>query len=239
MKITEFVKKELTGWKRHEIIGLGIVVILILFNSITLKDNIIAAISAFCGIMYTTIAGKGKVSCYLFGVCGSVCYSILSFQNALYGNLILYMCYYIPSQIYGFFSWQRNLNSNTCEIIKTRLSSKQRIILVLVSIIGSIITTLILKHFHDSNPLIDGITTFLSILGMYLTVKRVIEQWLIWMVVNGLSLIMWINVVMHGTKAYSTLIMWGVYLILAFYFWFEWNKSPEFKNTNITTKTPC
>lgn len=228
MKITEFVKKELTGWKKHELIGLVIVVLLISLNSIVLKDNIIAAISAFCGIMYTTIAGKGKVSCYLFGVCGSLCYSYLSFQNALYGNLILYMCYYIPSQIYGFFHWQKNLNNETREIIKIRLSNKQRILLGGISIIGSIITAIILKYFHDSNPIIDGITTFMSILGMYLTVKRAIEQWLIWMVVNGLSLIMWINVVIHGTKAYSTLIMWGVYLILAFYFWFEWKKSPEF-----------
>lgn len=228
MKITEHLKKDLSGWKQSEIIGLVFIIALIFANSIILKDSIIAVISAFCGIMYTVIAGKGKVICYLFGVCGSVCYSLLSFQNALYGNLILYLCYYIPSQIYGFFSWQQNMNNETREIIKIKLSQTQRIKLVLVAILGSIITILILKHFHDSNPIIDGITTFLSILGMYLTVKRAIEQWVIWMIVNSLSLLMWINVVIHGTKAYSTLIMWSVYVILAFYFWFEWKKSPEF-----------
>jgi hypothetical protein len=27
---------------------------------------------------------------------------------------------------------------------------------------------------------------------------------------------------MHGTKAFSTLIMWGVYFVLAIYFYIEW-----------------
>ena len=229
MKLTEFVKKELSGWKKLEIIGLTIVILIILINSILLRDNIIAVMSAFCGIMYTIIAGKGKVSCYLFGICGSFCYSYLSFKNALYGNLVLYMCYYVPSQIWGFFTWQKNLNNKTQEIIKTRLNKKQRILLAVIALAGSICTALILKHLNDSNPIIDGITTFLSILGMYLTVKRAIEQWIVWMVVNGLSLLMWINVVIHGIKVYSTLIMWAVYLILAFYFWFEWKNAPELK----------
>ena len=59
---------------------------------------------------------------------------------------------------------------------------------------------------------------------MYLTVKRCIEQWLIWIVVNGLSFIMWINAVIHGTKAYATVIMWAFYFIAAIYFYYTWNK---------------
>ena len=59
---------------------------------------------------------------------------------------------------------------------------------------------------------------------MFLTVKRCIEQWIVWMIVNGLSFIMWLNLVIHGVKTYSTLVMWGVYFILAIYFYFEWKK---------------
>ena len=81
---------------------------------------------------------------------------------------------------------------------------------------------LILLHFKDSNPIIDGITTFLSIMGMYLTVKRCIEQWVIWFIVNTLSFFMWLNVIMSGQRVYSTLVMWLVYIILAVYFYKEW-----------------
>ena len=79
MKITEFVNKELTGWKKHEIIGLSVAIGIIFYNALFLKDSLIAGCSAICGILYTIIAGKGKISCYFFGLMGSSCYIILSF----------------------------------------------------------------------------------------------------------------------------------------------------------------
>lgn len=86
MDIKEFVKYELSGWKKGEIAGLSIVFLIIFINAFIVKDSIIAVISAVCGILYTTIAGKGKVSCYIFGLCGTSCYSWLSFENALWGT---------------------------------------------------------------------------------------------------------------------------------------------------------
>ena len=207
MKITEFIKKELQGWKNFEIIGLIIVFSIIFINAIILKDNPAAIINAICGILYTIIAGKGKISCYFFGLLGSGCYIFLSFKNALWGNMLLYLCYYIPMQILGIFKWKQHLKQESKEIVKIKLNLNEQII---ISIIGIII---------------DGITTFLSILGMYLTVRRAIEQWIVWTIVNGLSFIMWLDLVLFaGTKAYSTVLMWAVYFILAIYFFFEWKK---------------
>ena len=103
MKIVEFVNKELNGWKKHEIIFLSLVLFFILISSHLVKDTPIAVMSAICGIMYTIIAGKGKISCYFFGLAGSWCYVWLSLTNALWGNMLLYLCYYIPMQILGIF----------------------------------------------------------------------------------------------------------------------------------------
>lgn len=228
MELIEFVKKELSGWKRFEAILLFVVLFVIFINAILLKDNPIAVISAFCGILYTVIAGKGKISCYFFGLSGSWCYVILSFGNALWGNMLLYLFYYIPMQVLGIFKWKQNLKSDTKEIVKIRLSTKIRIKLIILGILGSILTSLILYYCNDKSPVTDGISTFLSILGMYLTVRRAIEQWVVWMIVNGISALMWLNLVAHGVKTYSTVIMWSVYFILAIYFYFEWRK--ELKN---------
>lgn len=225
MKITEFIKKELQGWKDFEIIGLIIVFSIILINATVLNDNPAAIINAICGILYTIIAGKGKISCYFFGLLGSGCYIFLSFKNALWGNMLLYLCYYIPMQILGIFKWKQHLKTESKEIVKIKLNIKEQIIISIIGLIGCIITILILHYLNDKSPIIDGITTFLSILGMYLTVRRAIEQWIVWMIVNGLSFIMWLDlIIFSGTKAYSTVLMWGVYFILAIYFYIEWKK---------------
>ncbi len=224
MEIKRFFKLELSGWKPIEVFGLFSILCFILINASIKHDNPIAVISAVCGILYTVIAGKGKISCYFFGLCGSGFYSYLALQNALYGNLFLYLCYYIPMQILGIFKWKNNLNKKTNEIVKTRLSTKEGIKLVIISAILCDILSMILYFINDSNPALDGTTTMLSLVGMYLTVKRCIEQWVIWAIVNAISILMWIKILMHGEKVYATVIMWSVYFILAIYFYFQWRK---------------
>jgi len=232
MEITEFIKKELKGWKEIEIALLLLSFVLIFYNAVVLKDSIIAVCSAFCGILYTMIAGKGKISCYFFGLIGSFCYIWLSISNHLWGNALLYLTYYIPMQIFGIFSWKKNLKRESAEIIKTQLNFNKRLKFFMLCIVGAFITILILNILNDKSPVIDGITTFLSVIGMYFTVKRLLEQWIIWIIVNGLSFLMWLNIILNGTKAMSTLVMWGVYFILAIYFYFTWEKE-------IKTKLPC
>ena len=216
--------------KSIELFGFIFIYALLFINAIIMHDSWVALISAFCGITYTILAGKGVPICYPIGATGSCFYAYLSFISNLWGNLLLYICYYIPMQIIGFFRWNKNLKSDKYEIIKTTLSNKERIILTVITTIVSIITIYILAHFGDKNPIIDGITTVFSILGMYLTVKRCLEQWIIWIIVNGLSFIMWFEIALKGGRVYSTVFMWGVYFVLAIYFFIAWKKKLRMHN---------
>ena len=192
--------------------------------AVFLKDSIAAVISAFFGITYTVLAGKGKPVCYLFGLTGSGFYVYLSYKNALWGNLILYAAYYIPMQILGFFRWNRHLKENTREIIKMSLNIKERLKLFAATILLTLAATVFLVYTEDKSPFIDGITAVFSILGMYLTVRRAIEQWVVWLFVNGLSAFMWLKIAISGERVFSTVIMWSVYFILAIYFYICWRR---------------
>ena len=211
-------------WKIYEKFGLCIIYLILICNLIIFKDSPIAVTSAFFGITYTFLAGKGLPFCYLFGITGSSFYGYLAFHNALWGNLLLYMGYYIPMQIIGYFKWNSHLKDKSSEIIKTSLNKKEKIIIYSITLILTIVTIFILNALQDKNPIIDGITSVFSLAGMYLTVRRAIEQWKIWIIVNGLSAIMWILIALSGEKVYSTVIMWSVYCILGFYFYYCWKK---------------
>ena len=213
-----------TDFKKREIIALTGIFAFIFINALINGDRAAAIISAICGILYTVLAGKGKPSCYLFGLCGSGFYSLLSFQNALWGNLLLYLLYYIPMQILGYFRWKKHLKSDKSEIIKIRLPKKDLFVLLSVTTLLTIILAFILAFFKDAHPILDSITTIFSIGGMYLTVRRAVEQWYFWITVNLLSLIMWLQVTLGGARVWSTVIMWAVYLFLAVYFCIEWHK---------------
>ena len=225
MNISEFVKKELSGWGKIERIVFPLEILLIIILSIIIKDSKIALISAICGIIYTILAGKGKISCYIFGLAGTFCYSYISYRNQLYGNLFLYMCYYFPMQIFGIYKWKDHLNRESFEIKKTKLKSKERILYFVLAIFFTIVCYIVLVAHGDKSPFFDSITSIFSVFGLILTVKRCIEQWYIWIIVNGLSAIMWAISYLNGSNCFSTVIMWFTYFILSFYFLYSWKKS--------------
>ena len=217
-------KNKLFSTKNIGFFAYALTIILIVLHAILRGDYIVAVISAICGITYTVFAGYGTPVCYLFGITGSGFYVFLSFQNALWGNLLLYLLYYIPMQILGFFKWRKHLKQGKNEIVKISISKKESLIITGLCVLASLIMICVLYYLKDTHPILDGITTVVSIGGMYLTVKRALEQWLAWMVVNALSLVMWLKVALSGERVYSTVMMWAVYLFLAFYFYFEWKK---------------
>jgi len=224
MNIIELIKSEFKNFGRYEKVFFPLVILIIILVSVILKDNIIALISAICGISYTILAGKGRVSCFFIGITGTFCYSYLAFINGFFGNVMLYMLYYLPMEITGIFKWKKHLKKETREIEKTKLNNKERLFYFSLAFIISVIFSLVLKAAGDSKPFIDASTTVFSILGQFLTVKRCIEQWYIWFFVNILSLVMWIYAYINGSNCFATILMWAVYVILSVYFLNAWRK---------------
>lgn len=224
MKITEFIKKELSGWGKIERVVFPLEILLIIILSVLIGDSKIALVSAVCGISYSILAGKGKISCYMFGLCGTLCYAYLALKNNLFGNLALYALYYFPMQIVGIFKWKKHLKKDSQEIVKTKLTNKESIFYTLISIVCSVILYVILLFLLDQSPIMDSVTAVLSVVGLILTVKRCIEQWYVWFIVNGLSTIMWINAYLHGSNCFATILMWATYFVLSIYFLITWKR---------------
>lgn len=229
MDIKEFIKTEFNGWGKYERIIFPLEILLIICISFYLGDSKIALLSAVCGISYTILSGKGKISCYIFGLTGTMCYAYISCKNHLYGNMFLYMLYYFPMQILGIFKWKQHLNKKSGEIIKTCLNKLERIIYFTTAIILTAAVALILKQTGDATPYIDSITTVFSVVGLILTVKRCIEQWYIWIVVNFLSVFMWIEAYINGSNCFATILMWATYFVLGIYFLHTWKKELQKK----------
>lgn len=224
MSLIKFIKGELSGWGKLEKKIFPLWIVVLTGISIYLHDMPIAIISAIGGICATITAGKGKISCYLFGIICNLCYSYISYENAFWGNLALNMLYYLPMQFVGISQWKKHMKKDVQEIYKTKLSLKERILYFFIVLISCIIGYYLLLYFEDSNPLIDSVTTILSVVAFILTVKRCVEQWYLWTVVNALCVLMWVGAFIHGSHCFATILMWATYLVLGLYFMKNWNK---------------
>ena len=218
-----FLKKEFGNIGRFEALLYIVSIFTIVFVSFYLKNSKIAALSAFFGISYTILAGKGKIYCYFFGLISSLLYSYLAFKNSFFGNFILNFFYYLPAQIIGIFLWKKHLKKESFEIIKRKLNIKNKVLIFTFAILLSVIAGLILDNFGNM-AYFDAICLIFSIFAMFLTVKRCIEQWYFWTVVNASCVVMWLNACLNGSNCHAIVIMWLVYLVLGIYFLKKWRK---------------
>jgi nicotinamide mononucleotide transporter len=64
---------------------------------------------------------------------------------------------------------------------------------------------------------------------MVLTVRRCIEQWIMWIAVDLIEVFMWWRVWTETGNSVSVLLMWLLFLANGFYLWRLWAHSMSFR----------
>ena len=62
---------------------------------------------------------------------------------------------------------------------------------------------------------------------MILTVKRCIEQWVLWTIVNILAIVMWLQVYLENGNSAASLLMWCMALANGIIFFITWRRELE------------
>lgn len=223
--INKFIRNELTGWQSWELIYAGVCSAAIGVIALHLGDTPLGIASAVAGTLYTMLAGKGKISCYFFGIFNTAAYGYIAYSQRIYGDMMLNWLIYLPMMFAGIILWNKRRDEQY-SIIKTRLSLNSRILLILLNLTAIAAYAAVLARLKANQPVIDSCTTVLSVTAMVLTLKRCIEQWILWTAVNLLSVIMWFRVfISTGGGAAATLLWWLIMLISGIIFYIQWRKS--------------
>ena len=229
--VRKWITGEFSGWKTGEVLWFLFCISATVATALIKRDTLIGIAAAVTGICYTLLAGKGKLSCYLFGIVNSLLYGWISYKAKLYGEVMLNWGWYFPMMFVGLFFWGRNLGSSQI-IKKTELGTWGKIICYLLSLIGIAVYAVILHRMKDSQPVIDSATTILSVTAMVLTVKRCADQWIIWTIVNILSVWMWFREFQLSGESAALLAMWVVTLANGIIFYIQWYKDIKKCKTN-------
>lgn len=188
-------------------------------------DNIRGIMMASTGVICVVLTGKGKMSCYIFGLINTVLYAWISFEAKYYGEVMLNALYYVPMQFVGWHLWRKHLNQDTQEVDKSRLSLRRDIFLVCASAGMIWFYGMLLKYLGGNLPFIDSMSTSLSVVAMILSVRRLMEQWILWVVVDLATIYMWVIDYRNGGTDIATLLMWCVYLLNAVLMLIKWHKA--------------
>ena len=109
------------------------------------------------------------------------------------------------------------------------MSNQGRLLLVLVITISTIIYGFILKVIGGNMPLVDSFTTVSSMIAMIISVMMYSEQWILWILINSVSIILWVVNLMIGTDNWATLMMWLVFWVNSVINLIKWEKESRGK----------
>lgn len=216
------IKEELFGgWKPFEVIWLIIFLGAQIFAYVQEPDSILGMISGISGILCAIFVSKGKISNFLFGLIFAYSYFYVSLDNKFYGEMTTTLYVYIPAQFIGYFLWKANMQKSAedkIEIVSAKnLTTKGWLTLVSSVVIGSLLFISVLKTTDGNSIGLDGVTTVLVIAAQLLMILRYSEQWILWIVINILSIRLW-------AETPAMYLMYGAYLLNSVYGYYNWRK---------------
>lgn len=220
----EKTKRFFTDWSRFEISWLILSTVIMIVLSVIWGDNLLALISGITGILGVVLAAKGKVSTYIFATVNVAIYALLTFQNHLYGEFMLNAFYYIPMNFIGFYLWSKHKDNESGEVEGKKLTGRQTVILFAAVAVVVLVYWQILRRIGGQLALIDAMSTVFSVVALIMQVARYAEQWLLWIIVNVVSVVMWLLLIGKDSSAVTMVVMWVAYLFNSVYGYYNWRK---------------
>ena len=219
-------KQELFGgWKPFEATWLFLFITMQIGIYIYNPDSILGMVSGIAGIICNVFVSKGKISNYFFGLIFAYTYFYISLGANFLGEMNTTLYVYIPAQFIGYFLWKANMQKeqNSAAVIAKALTVKGWIGLLAFLSIGTLLFVELLNYYGGSSTGLDGLSTIIVIAAQVLMVLRYREQWLLWIVLNIISIALWAE----NTAMY---VMYSAYLLNSLYGYYNWSKLQKTNN---------
>lgn len=220
------MKTLLKGWTGFELAMLTLFTVLSVYMFVVFDDTVLSLTASLTGMWCVLLVAKGKVSNYIFGVINTALYAYISYKSQLYGEFMLNAFYYFPIQFIGFYLWSKN--KATDNVVKAKKLSKKGWMYLVATVAGvGVLYGLFLNAIGSQQAGLDGFAVVLSLTAQLLMLKRYAEQWLLWIVVNILTIILWFNAFMADGNSITILVMWCMYLVNSTYGYIKWSKNAK------------
>lgn len=217
------------------------------YQSTSVLNILLEFIAAVFGVMSVVYAKKENILVFPTGIVSTALYVYLLAQWALYGDLIINIYYTIMS-IYGWYMWSRIVDDKQHHLPISTTNNIDKLKTFGIFLFTSIFVIAIYRHynvmpnhlnfiesvdyavtnltsgnledFRKTTPFLDTFTSGIFFAGMWLMANKKVENWLLWIAGNVVS------IPLYFVKGYGfTGIQYAIFLFLAFQGYITWKKN--------------
>jgi nicotinamide mononucleotide transporter len=149
----------------------------------------------------------------------SLMYFALFWRSKLYGDAVLQIFFAVIA-LWGWFQWLRGQRADGSALAVARLTRAGLLATLVACALLWPAIGLFLRHFTDTDvPWWDAFPTATSLVGQFLLGRKYVENWLVWIGVNVVSV---------GLFAYKglwlTVILYALFIALSVIGWRAWQR---------------
>lgn len=173
-------------------------------------------------IAYLLLAIKQSLWCWAAAFFSTLIYSIIFFDVSLLMDSALNV-YYIVMAIYGWYSWKYTGKLQEEELQVTSYGLNKNIKVISILTILSLVVGYIMANYTSADfAYIDSFTTVFAIFSTYMLAKKILENWIYWIVIDAISIYIYIQKGLNLTA-----VLFVIYTVLAFVAYKNWKEEYE------------
>lgn len=182
-------------------------------------------VAVILAIAYLLLALKENSLCWYCALISTAIYTALFWDVSLLMESALNV-YYMGMAVYGWYLWRRasdNIDKHKIEGGKgliyrwplRRHLQAWTVVLVLSLLAGSLLS----NNTSAVLPYLDSFTTWGSVLTTWMVAKKVLENWLYWIVIDGVSILLYVD-----RGLYLTSLLFVAYVIIVVFGYLAWRR---------------
>jgi nicotinamide mononucleotide transporter len=186
------------------------------------SGNYVEVLGVVTSLVYLYFSVRQIIWLWPFGIISSALFILIFFNSKFYADMGLQV-YYLGVSIYGWIYWSRGaVDQNEKSTLPVcRISRQLAMVLSVTGIVIMLGIVYVLKNFTDSDvPWGDGFTTAGSIVATWMLARKVLEHWLVWVVVDSVAAGLYFY-----KGLYPSFLLYLIFTIIAVVGYFQWKRS--------------
>lgn len=176
------------------------------------------ALAVVLALAYLLLAARQNLWCWLCALLSSLLYMYLMWQSRLYMETAL-NGFYAVMAIIGWQQWVRGgVDHHGVNIIS--FSWRQHLLCLLLTLVLALANGYLMQRYTAAAwPFVDSFITWGSVLTTFLVIRKVLENWLYWILLDGIAMFVYIE-----RGLYLTALLFMAYVVIVIFGYFKWRR---------------
>jgi nicotinamide mononucleotide transporter len=180
-------------------------------------QSLLEIIGVITGLLCVGLAALNNIWNWPIAIVSVGIYIFIFFDSHLYADMGLQV-YFMAMNFYGWYYWSKKPATEEKSPVM-RVTRKEILYSIIATVVFTVFLGSVLKYTPASYPYIDSFCTACSLVAQVFLARKVLENWLIWI---------FVDIIYVGVYIFKhldlTAIMYGVYVVLALWGYFDWRK---------------